>query len=223
MGTMIQAHRLDEAGYRGESLAGHCCELKGDNDVLVLTQPDLIRAIHGEYLAAGADMIETNTFNATAIAQADYRLGARARDINLAAARIARECADAWTRRTPDQPRFVAGALGPTNRTASISPDVNDPGARNVRFDELRKRVRRGGGGPGGRRRRSLPGRDDLRHTEWQGRALRARIVVRASRAPLSDHRVRHHHRRFRTHAVRPDDGGVLEFRSSRAAARCRT
>jgi len=137
MGTMIQAHRLDEAGYRGESLAGHCCELKGDNDVLVLTQPDLIRAIHGEYLAAGADMIETNTFNATAIAQADYRLGTRARDINLAAARIARECADAWTRRTPDQPRFVAGALGPTNRTASISPDVNDPGARNVRFDEL--------------------------------------------------------------------------------------
>jgi len=137
MGTMIQAHRLDESGYRGESLAGHCCDLKGDNDVLVLTQPDLIRAIHGEYLAAGADMIETNTFNATAIAQADYKLGARVRDINLAAARLARETADAWTQRTPDKPRFVAGALGPTNRTASISPDVNDPGARNVRFDEL--------------------------------------------------------------------------------------
>src|SRR5215831_2130667 len=137
MGTMIQAHRLDESGYRGESLAGHCCDLKGDNDVLVLTQPDLIRAIHGEYLAAGADMIETNTFNATAIAQADYKLGARVRDINLAAARLARERADDWTRRTPDKPRFVAGALGPTNRTASISPDVNDPGARNVRFDEL--------------------------------------------------------------------------------------
>ena len=137
MGTMIQAHRLDEAGYRGETLAGHCCDLKGDNDVLVLTQPDLIRTIHGDYLAAGADMIETNTFNATAIAQADYKLGARVRDINLAAARLARETADAWTRRTPDKPRFVAGALGPTNRTASISPDVNDPGARNVRFDEL--------------------------------------------------------------------------------------
>jgi 5-methyltetrahydrofolate--homocysteine methyltransferase len=137
MGTMIQAQRLDEAGYRGEGLAGHCCDLKGDNDVLVLTQPDLIRSIHGEYLAAGADMIETNTFNATAIAQADYKLGARVRDINLAAARLARETADAWTRRTPDKPRFVAGALGPTNRTASISPDVNDPGARNVRFDEL--------------------------------------------------------------------------------------
>ena len=137
MGTMIQAYRLDEAGYRGESLAGHCCDLKGDNDILVLTQPDLIRTIHGEYLAAGADMIETNTFNATAIAQADYSLGARTRDINVAAARIARECADAWTQRTPDRPRFVAGALGPTNRTASISPDVNDPGARNVRFDEL--------------------------------------------------------------------------------------
>ena len=96
-----------------------------------------MRAIHDEYLEAGADIIETNTFSATAIAQADYGMQARAYDINCAAARIARECADAWTARTPDKPRFVAGAMGPTNRTASISPDVNDPGARNVTFDEL--------------------------------------------------------------------------------------
>jgi 5-methyltetrahydrofolate--homocysteine methyltransferase len=137
MGTMIQGHRLDEAGYRGACLAGHGHDLKGDNDVLVLTQPAVIREIHDAYLAAGADMIETNTFNATAIAQADYRLEGRVRDINVTAAQIARERADDWTRRTPDRPRFVAGALGPTNRTASISPDVNDPGARNVRFDEL--------------------------------------------------------------------------------------
>jgi 5-methyltetrahydrofolate--homocysteine methyltransferase len=137
MGTMIQGYRLDEAGYRGECLAGHPHDVKGDNDLLVLTRPEIVRAIHDAYLEAGADVISTNTFNATSIAQADYRLEGRVRDINVAAARLARECADAWTARTPDQPRFVAGALGPTNRTASISPDVNDPGARNVRFDEL--------------------------------------------------------------------------------------
>ena len=137
MGTMIQGYKLGEAGYRGTCLAGHAHDIKGDNDVLVLSQPTIVREIHDAYLEAGADLIETNTFNATAIAQADYRLESRVRDINFAAARIAREAADEQTRRTPDKPRFVAGALGPTNRTASISPDVNDPGARNVRFDEL--------------------------------------------------------------------------------------
>jgi len=137
MGTMIQGYRFGEAEYRGACLAGHTHDIKGDNDVLVLSQPQVIREIHDAYLEAGADIIETNTFNATAIAQADYKLEHRVRDINFAAAKIARESADAWTRRTPDKPRFVAGALGPTNRTASISPDVNDPGARNVRFDEL--------------------------------------------------------------------------------------
>ena len=140
MGTMIQQHKLSEADFRGASACGlhdHTRDLRGDNDLLALTQPDVIRAIHDEYLAAGADIIETNTFSATGIAQADYGLEARAKDINFAAARIARECCDAWTARTPDKPRFVAGALGPTNRTASISPDVNDPGARNVTFDAL--------------------------------------------------------------------------------------
>lgn len=140
MGTMIQRYRLDEDAFRGGHagcLAGHAHDLKGDNDVLVLTRPDVIREIHDGYLAAGADLIETNTFGATSIAQADYALADRAREMNLAAARIARGSADAWTAKTPDRPRFVAGALGPTNRTASISPDVNDPGARNVTFDEL--------------------------------------------------------------------------------------
>ena len=137
MGTMIQGYRLDEGGYRGTCLAGHSHDIKGDNDVLVLSQPHVIREIHDAYLEAGADIVETNTFNATAIAQADYKLEHRVRDINFAAAEIARKCADDWTGRVPGKPRFVAGALGPTNRTASISPDVNDPGARNVRFDEL--------------------------------------------------------------------------------------
>ncbi|MEP7181364.1 MAG: homocysteine S-methyltransferase family protein [Betaproteobacteria bacterium] len=137
MGTMIQGYRLGEADYRGACLAGHAHDLKGDNDVLALTKPDVIRAIHDAYLAAGADIVESNTFNATSIAQADYGLERRVHEINRSAAAIARECADAWTKRTPDKPRFVAGALGPTNRTASISPDVNDPGARNVTFDVL--------------------------------------------------------------------------------------
>ena len=137
MGTMIQRYRLGEADYRGTCFVDHAHDVKGDNDLLVLTRPDVIRAIHDAYLEAGADIIETNTFNATAIAQSDYGLEGRVREINLAAARIARECADAWTARTPDKPRFVAGALGPTNRTASISPDVNDPGARNTTDDAL--------------------------------------------------------------------------------------
>ena len=137
MGTMIQGYKLDEAGYRGACLAAHDHDVKGDNDLLALTQPDVVRAIHDAYLDAGADIVSTNTFTATSIAQADYGLQGKVRELNAAAARLARECADAWTARTPAKPRFVAGALGPTNRTASISPDVNDPGARNVRFDEL--------------------------------------------------------------------------------------
>jgi len=140
MGTMIQGRKLDETDYRGApacGLHGHAQDLKGDNDLLALTRPDVIRDIHHAFLAAGADIIETNTFNATRIAQADYGLQSRVREINLAAAKLARECADAWTAKTPRKPRFVAGALGPTNRTATISPDVNDPGFRNVSYDEL--------------------------------------------------------------------------------------
>jgi 5-methyltetrahydrofolate--homocysteine methyltransferase len=137
MGTMIQRYKLDEAGYRGTRFKKHSHDLKGNNDLLVLTQPKIISEIHNAYLEAGADILETNTFNAQAISQSDYGLADVAFDLNVAAAKLAREAADAWTAKTPDKPRFVAGALGPTNRTASISPDVNDPGARNVRFDEL--------------------------------------------------------------------------------------
>ena len=137
MGTMIQRHGLEEAGYRGERFADWPSDLKGNNDLLVLTQPDIIRDIHAQYLAAGADIIETNTFNATRVAMADYGMQELVPEINRAAAQLAREVADAATAATPEKPRFVAGGLGPTNRTASISPDVNDPGFRNIHFDEL--------------------------------------------------------------------------------------
>ncbi|HEY1076273.1 MAG TPA: methionine synthase [Fontimonas sp.] len=137
MGTMIQRYKLEEADYRGTRFADWASDLKGNNDLLVLTQPQVIKAIHGEYLAAGADLIETNTFNAQTISLHDYRMESLAYEMNVAAAKLAREAADEWTAKTPDKPRFVAGALGPTSRTCSISPDVNDPGARNVTYDEL--------------------------------------------------------------------------------------
>jgi 5-methyltetrahydrofolate--homocysteine methyltransferase len=137
MGTMIQAYRLSEQDYRGQEFADWPSDLKGNNDLLVLTQPDIIKTIHRQYLQAGADIIETNSFNATPIAMADYDMSHLSARINFAAARIAREVCDEMTAQTPDKPRFVAGILGPTNRTASISPDVNDPGYRNVNFDQL--------------------------------------------------------------------------------------
>ena len=135
MGTMIQRHGLTEADYRGERFADWPSDLKGNNDLLTLTRPEVIGGIHRQYLEAGADIIETNSFNATRVSMADYGMEALAYEINVAAARLARSCADAYS--TPDKPRFVAGVLGPTNRTASISPDVNDPGYRNIDFDTL--------------------------------------------------------------------------------------
>ncbi len=161
MGTMIQRHGLQEADYRGERFAegydrlhapdghvhgpdcGHAGhDLKGNNDLLLLTRPEVIAGVHTAYLEAGADLIETNTFNATAVSQADYRLEHLVYELNKAGASVARECCDAAEARTPGKPRFVIGVLGPTSRTASISPDVNDPGFRNTSFDELRATYR---------------------------------------------------------------------------------
>jgi len=139
MGTMIQNYRLSEQDYRGAEFADWASDLKGNNDLLVLTQPDIIKTIHRQYLLAGADIIETNSFNATSIAMADYEMSHLSARINYESARIAREVCDEMTAQNPQRPRFVAGVLGPTNRTASISPDVNDPGYRNVSFDELVK------------------------------------------------------------------------------------
>ena len=137
MGTMIQSHRLTEADYRGERFAGWHLDLRGNNDLLTLTQPAIIAGIHREYLEAGADIVETNTFTSTAVAMADYGMEALARELNREGARLARAVADEFEAREPSRPRYVAGVLGPTTRTASLSPDVNDPAARNVTFDEL--------------------------------------------------------------------------------------
>ena len=136
MGTMIQRYKLTEEQFRGERFAAHGKDVKGNNELLSLTRPEVIREIHELYLEAGADVIETNTFGATVIAQGDYELPELAYELNLESARLARAACDKYS--TPDHPRFVAGALGPQPKTASISPDVNDPGARNVTFDELR-------------------------------------------------------------------------------------
>ena len=135
MGTMIQKYKLTEADFRGERFKESEVDLRGNNDLLTLTQPLLISAIHEKYLAAGADIIETNTFSSTTIAQADYDLQSIAYELNFVGAKLARSAADKYS--TPEKPRFIAGVLGPTNRTASISPNVNDPGFRNVTFMEL--------------------------------------------------------------------------------------
>jgi 5-methyltetrahydrofolate--homocysteine methyltransferase len=139
MGTMIQRHQLTEADFRGERLAAHPRELRGNNDVLVLTRPDVIAAIHRQYLEAGADIVETNTFSSTAIAQADYGLESLVYELNVEGARLAKAACEEWTARTPDRPRFAAGSMGPTNRILSISPDVNNPAFRAMTFDQLRE------------------------------------------------------------------------------------
>lgn len=138
MGTMIQRHRLQEEDFRGDRFRDHPRDLKGNNDLLSITRPDVIEGIHRQYLEAGADIVETNTFSSTTIAQADYGLEALAYELNFESARIARRACDAVEAADPSRPRFVAGAVGPTNRTASISPDVNNPGYRAVSFDDLR-------------------------------------------------------------------------------------
>ncbi|MFN5614427.1 MAG: homocysteine S-methyltransferase family protein [Brevundimonas sp.] len=136
-GVMIQREDLSEEDFRGERFAGHNHPQKGNNDLLILTRPDIIADLHDRYYAAGADISETNTFSSTSIGQADYGLESAVRDLNFEGARIAREVADRWTEKEPHKPRFVAGSIGPTNRTLSISPDVNDPGYRALTFDEV--------------------------------------------------------------------------------------
>src|SRR6187402_615974 len=139
MGTMIQRHTLEEADFRGERFKNHSHLLKGNNDLLSITRPDIIKDIHAQYFAAGADIAETNTFSGTTIAQADYHLEDAVYDLNYQSAKIAKEVADEFTKREPNKPRFVAGAMGPTNKTASLSPDVNNPGYRAINFDQLKE------------------------------------------------------------------------------------
>src|SRR5579862_131201 len=137
MGTMIQSYRLQEEDYRGERFKDYAHSLKGNNDLLSITQPGIIRDIHYAYLEAGADFIETNSFNSTSISLADYHMSHLAYEFNLVAAQVAKQATAEMTKLTPERPRFVIGILGPTNRTASLSPDVNDPGFRNINFDLL--------------------------------------------------------------------------------------
>ncbi|HEY0894764.1 MAG TPA: homocysteine S-methyltransferase family protein, partial [Cellvibrio sp.] len=137
MGTMIQSYKLQEADYRGARFADYHMDIAGNNDLLSITKPDVIREIQRAYLEAGADILETNTFNSTRISMADYDMEDLSHELNFASARLARELCDEMTAKNPAKPRFVAGVLGPTSRTCSISPDVNDPGARNVTFDQL--------------------------------------------------------------------------------------
>lgn len=137
MGTMIQRYKLEEKDYRGERFKDWHTDVKGNNDLLSITQPQIIESIHKEYLEAGADIIETNTFSGTSIAQADYDMQSLAYELNVASAKCARNAADAYTAKNPDKPRFVAGAIGPLNKTLSLSPDVNNPGFRAVTFDEV--------------------------------------------------------------------------------------
>lgn len=138
MGTMIQPYKLTEEDFRGERFKDHSHPLKGNNDLLSITRPDVIKEIHRKYLEAGADIIETNTFSGTTVAQADYHLEDAVYDLNYYSAKIAKEVADEFTKKDPSKPRFVAGAMGPTNRVASLSPDVNNPGYRNITFDQLK-------------------------------------------------------------------------------------
>lgn len=137
MGTMIQRYTLEEEDFRGERFKDHAHPLKGNNDLLSITRPDIIKEIHRQYLAAGSDIIETNTFSSTRVAQADYHLETLAYELNYQSAKIAKEVAEEFTKKEPNKPRYVAGALGPTNKTASISPHVNDPGYRAITFDQL--------------------------------------------------------------------------------------
>jgi 5-methyltetrahydrofolate--homocysteine methyltransferase len=138
MGTMIQPYKLEEKDFRGERWKDHSHPLQGNNDLLSITRPDVIKEIHRKYLEAGADILETNTFSSTTVAQADYHLEDAVYDLNYESAKIAKEVADEFTRKDPSKPRFVAGAMGPTNRVASLSPDVNNPGYRNITFDQLK-------------------------------------------------------------------------------------
>ena len=219
MGTAIQRDRPDEAGYRGERFADWPSDVQGNNDLLTLTQPEIVRSIHREYLEAGADIIETNTFNANAISLSDYGMAELAYEFCYESARLARAACDEVTERTPEKPRYVAGALGPTTRTASISPDVNDPGARNVSYEQLVEAYVEATRGTARRRRRPDLHRDDLRHPQREGGDLRRRDRLRGLRAPLARRRVRHDHRRLRPHPVRADHRGVLELRAARPPA----
>ena len=218
MGTMIQGYGLGEADFRGERFKEHSRALQGANDLLCLTRPDLVAEIHRAYLEAGADLIETNTFNANRISMADYGLEPVVVEINRQAARLARAEADAAEARDPDRPRWVIGALGPTTRSCSISPAVSDPGARSVTFDELAHAYAE-------QTRGLLEGGADLLMVETVFDTLNAKAALFGISGVLEElgrgrarDGVGHHHGPERSHSVRADSRGVLELRAPRRA-----
>ena len=222
MGTMIQREKLTEETFRGERLRNHPRDLKGDNDLLVLTRPDVISAIHHQYLEAGSDIIETNTFNSTSIVQSDYGLEALAYELNLEGARLARRASDDWTARTPGKPRLVAGSIGPMNRTLSISPDVNNPAFRATTFDEMREAYAE-------EVRGLIDGGVDLLLVETVFDTLNAKAALVAiqevleSTIPNPESRPQvmisvNRDRSQRSHAVRPDHRRVLGVDRARQA-----
>jgi 5-methyltetrahydrofolate--homocysteine methyltransferase len=203
-GTMVQARQLTEADFRGERFRLHPHDLKGDNDILNLTQPALVEEFHRAYIEAGADLVSTNTFNGTRISQADYQTDSSVAEINRAAAEICVRAAR-WGAAKFQRRCFVAGALGPTNRTLSMSPDVNRPDYRAVTWAQVVAAYAEQASRAHCRRRRRAAGRNDLRHAQRQGRALRHRGSLRRTRrAPAGDD-LGHDHRRLRPHALGPD------------------
>jgi 5-methyltetrahydrofolate--homocysteine methyltransferase len=194
MGTMVQRYQLTEEQFRGERFRDFHRDLRGNNDLLTLTHPEVIRAIHSEYLEAGADILETNTFNSTSISQADYELGHNVAELNFEAAKLAREVADGFSARTPGKPRFVAGVLGPMNRTLSLSPDVNDPGFAPSASTGARRLQVPSIAHP---RRLDCCWWNDLRHAEREGGAGRDRRVLPGGRHPHPDHDLRNDHGRI--------------------------
>jgi 5-methyltetrahydrofolate--homocysteine methyltransferase len=207
-GTMIQRHKLDEAAYRGERFADWPSDLKGNNDLLAITQPEIIQGIHEQYLDAGADIIETNTFNATRVAMADYDMQDLSYEINVAATTLARQAADSFS--TDDRPRYVAGVLGPTNRTCSISPDVNDPSFRNITFLELAEAYAESTRG-------LIEGGADIILIETIFDTLNAKAAIFAVKQVfaededrVADHDLRHHHRPVRPYPDRSAHGSLL-------------
>ena len=202
MGTMIQRLKLDEAAFRGARFGDHGKPVQGNNDLLVLSQPQAIAKIHADYLAAGADIICTNTFNAQGISLADYDMRALAHEINYVAALTRPRRRRRRPARQRRAPAVVAGALGPTNRTASISPDVNNPGFRNVSFDELVDAYSEQVRGLDRRRRRSTADRDRVRHSQCQGGGLCGAAQLRGTRCRVAIDHLRHHHGSFRPHPI---------------------
>ena len=223
MGTMIQSYELAEQDFRGERFAGHARDQRGNNDLLALTRPDVITAIHRAYFEAGADIAETNTFNSTAVSMADYGMESVVAELNYEAARLARKVADEFGDREPDKPRFVCGVLGPTNRTCSISPDVKQSGIpeRHVRraVSRLYGADRSATQGRSGH----AHGRDGVRHTQLQGGALRSPECARGSTGQHPDPDIGHDYRCQRPDAVRSDDGSLLAFCPARGAAQRRS